>query len=211
MLVAVFSMILLLPSIAAGEWFIGGYAGGSLNGDLTSATLPRTPAGDSVHLSDVRLDDSLVFGGKAGYFSESVPWFGLEFDGSAASADVPAQSNVVQIVPMDQRSTQTETRTIAPKAQTLVSLATSMVLRYPGERWQPYAGVGLAIIMLDDLTLAGVGFQAGLRLFVRKPLALFAEYRFRGADFDGLDLSIGQTAGNLGVNQFVGGVSLHFP
>ncbi len=209
MLVVVFAMILLLPSIAAGEWLISGYAGGSLTGDLTSANLPRTPDGESVLLSDVRLDDSLVFGGKVGYFLESPNWLGFEFDGSAASADVPGQSNVVQII--DLTGIRTETRTIAPKAQTLVSLATSMVLRYPGERWQPYAGVGLAIIMLDDLTLAGFGFQAGLRLFVRKPLALFAEYRFRGADFDGLDLSIGQTAGNLRVNQFVGGVSLHFP
>ncbi len=51
-MVAVFAMILLLPSIAAGEWLISGYAGGSLTGDLTSATLSRTPDGEIVLLSD---------------------------------------------------------------------------------------------------------------------------------------------------------------
>ncbi len=208
MLVSVLVLILLLPSSAAGEWFIGGYVGGSLNGELSDTSVPLTSGGGSLQMSNVRLDDGIVFGGKAGYFFEAVPWFGLEFDGSATSIDIPGQSNIVQRI--NPSGIKTETRTIAPKAQTLVTLAPLMVLRHPGQRWQPYAGIGPAIIVHDDFTLAGAAFHAGLRLFVHKYLALFGEYRFTGADFDGLDLSLGETSGNLRINQFVGGVSVHF-
>lgn len=208
MLISVLALILLLPSSVAGEWFVSGYAGGSLNGKLRDTSVPRTPGGGSLELSNVRLDDSLVFGGKAGYFFESVPWFGFELDGSAAAADVPVQSKVVQIITPS--GIQTAIRTIAPKTHTLVTLASLLVLRHPGERWQPYAGVGLGIIIHDDFTLAGAAVQAGLRVFVHKNLALFGEYRFRGGDFDGLNLSVGKTSGDLRINQFVGGVSVHF-
>jgi len=102
--------------------------------------------------------------------------------------------------------------------------AVNAIVRFSGERFQPYIGVGPGVfwgrISGNDVNAAGNNFGtgsdtslglnalAGARFFVTKRLALFGEYKYNRATFD-----FGGSAQLHFLYQaqhFVGGLSLHF-
>jgi opacity protein-like surface antigen len=61
----------------------------------------------------------------------------------------------------------------------------NVVYRYPGERLQPYAGVGLGLFWFTtpsstagSAVRPGLNVLAGMRVFVTKQIAVFGEYKY---------------------------------
>lgn len=93
---------------------------------------------------------------------------------------------------------------------------------YPGEKFQPYGGMGIGLnfakatgaFTRDSETSPGFHLVGGLRLFITKEAALFAEYKYDRATFSFPTLDNGPGAGTGFVGDYfghtlVGGVSFH--
>lgn len=99
----------------------------------------------------------------------------------------------------------------------IATWAVNWILRYPGERFQPYIGVGPGIFWgrmsgvelgTGSDTSLGLNALGGVRFFLFKRLAVFGEYKYNRVTFD-----FGGTASIHTLYQphhFVGGLSLHF-
>lgn len=99
--------------------------------------------------------------------------------------------------------------------------AVNWILRYPGERFQPYVGVGPGIFWgrmsgvelgTGSDTSLGLNAVAGARFFFTKRLALFGEYKYNRATFDfgGHGATAVDTHVLYQPQHIVGGLSLHF-
>ena len=80
-------LFIFVSKPAFAEGFFNGYAGASI--PLKVQLQDTSPAGLSLRDSDV--DDSVVFGGKIGYWMENVPFLGIEMDISAWFPDISRQ------------------------------------------------------------------------------------------------------------------------
>lgn len=204
-----------MPAYA--EPYIAGQLGISVPGslsdiDVTSAGLPS-----GVTFSDLDLQNSFLFGAKAGYFSRSVRWFGVEAEIFRTTPHVK-QQNVTITVP--------GFPPIQPVNSpglnfSMLTLAPNLVFRYPGKRLQPYIGVGPGIFFArlkdaqtgdsQSTTSLGLNVQVGLRYFLARHVALFGEYKFNYArlsfdetsNLDGFDAT-------YSANNFVFGIGYHF-
>ena len=108
-----FAGIVLGPSHARGEWYVGGFGGVSTAGSIHNATMPNLgqtiafqryhfnpniPNGDSLtqsfNTSDISLKSSPLFGGKAGYFfvDEGLPWLGVEVEAYTSKPSIKRQT-----------------------------------------------------------------------------------------------------------------------
>ena len=200
-------LLLMLPATAWAEWYAGAYGGFSSHGDLANSTIPLSNG--TLSTTDVEFDDSAVVGGKVGYFFESANWFGIEIDAGVSWPDTPTQQVGTTFTPSVSGAQVPGTATVAARDNTLILFVPSVILRYPGETWQPYAGVGPALFEFDDEASPGISVLGGLRVFVLRKVALFAEYRYRAANIEDVDLGFGAAQGNFAVNQIVFGVTLH--
>lgn len=90
----------------------------------------------------------------------------------------------------------------------IMTVALNWILRYPGERIQPYVGVGPSVVWAQSAQLGnsdlalGVNFIVGSRFALTRTLFLFGEYKHnRASIFSGLDYRL---------HAGVGGIGLHF-
>lgn len=208
--------LVLMHTPAYAEPYIAGQLGISVPGSLSDIDV--TSAGLSgVKFSDFDLQNSFLFGAKAGYFSRSVRWFGVEAEifhttphvkQQAVTVTGPGGSVTVPSVP----GLNFRMLTLAP---------VNLVFRYPAKRFQPYFAVGPGIFFarLKDTqtgdsqssTKLGLNMQVGLRYFMTRHVAFFGEYKFNhvGLDFketgnlDGIDAT-------YNAHNFVFGVGYHF-
>ena len=104
------------------------------------------------------------------------------------------------------------------------TVALNALFRYPGERFQPYLGVGGGIFFAEIATdlpgrplaqnwIPGLNVLGGVRGFVTDSIALFFEYKFNYAKFNLrtkiFNLPYG-FEGTYSTNIIAGGVSYHF-
>ena len=75
------------PGLARAEPYVGAYLGATfpLDAKITDNTVSPLSA------SGVSVDESAVFGGKFGLWSDTVRWLGIELDISGYKADIPGQ------------------------------------------------------------------------------------------------------------------------
>jgi opacity protein-like surface antigen len=207
----------LVHTPAYAEPYIAGQLGISVPGSLSDIDVTTAGLPSGVTFSDLDLQNSFLFGAKAGYFSRSVRWFGVEAEIFHTTPHVkqqdvtitgPGGSVTVPGVPGQYFSI----LTLAP---------VNLVFRYPGKRFQPYVGVGPGIFFarLKDAqtgdsqssTSLGLNVQVGLRYFLARHVALFGEYKFNYArlsfeekpNLDGFDAT-------YSANNFVFGIGYHF-
>lgn len=166
----------------------------------------------SVHLSDLDLARSPIYGVKAGLFLPSPQsWFGLETEVFYSNPHVKQQ-------PVTATGSKSGTDSLGGAHIRMTTWAFNWVARYPGERFQPYAGVGLGIFWArlsgndyggsgSDTSL-GLNALAGVRLLVTRHIGLFAEYKYNRASFDlGGDVMLHTL---YQAHNLVGGLSVHF-
>jgi opacity protein-like surface antigen len=200
----------MLSTPAFSELYIAGQVGGAFPGKWTNNKGTGLRGGET--FSDIQLSNSLVLGGKIGYFLESYRWLGAEIDAYTTTPNIKTQTF--------HRTGPTTAVLNQQEAELRVTtVALNLVFRYPGDVWQPYAGGGPAGFRTtgkrdfsDSSTGVGFNFIAGLRVFVIQHLAVFGEYKYFGATFK-FDEAFGPGAGietDYKASHIVGGVSYHF-
>jgi len=209
LLVVVFvGLIPLLPSLASAESYIGAQLGFTIPEDLGSVF----NTGGGVRVSNLDLNNAFAYGVKGGHYFDRYKWLGVEADFYTTTPNLEGQTATAT-------SPATSIAFSQPGALTRVStLAFSLMARYPGEKFQPYAGLGMGIYFAkstqsfstDTDTSPGFHLVGGARLFVTKEVALFGEYKYDRATFSFPNLQPAGLIGDYYANTFMVGVSYHF-
>ena len=196
-----------LPGVARGEPYLAAYVGGTfpLDAKITDNTAPPVSA------SGVRVDESVVVGGKFSFWSEPIRWIGVEFDISGYTADIPQQT--VSGVSV----TATGMDITAFGFHVLGRIPLGSPEGDPFRRAYFYLGGGPALLavsgerggVIQDVGEFGVHALAGFKLFLTPNIALFAEYKFTYAEVT-FDITGGTEDIELKINQVYGGIAYHF-
>ena len=207
------SLFLALTSIPAkAEMYVAGQAG--VNIPSSFSNVEWSAGGVTLSGNDLSLQNSLMYGGKAGYYFDSLKWqkfnLGVETEAFNATPHFKQQQYAIAGTNLGtQPGVNSRVLTWAP---------VNIVVRYQAGAFEPYAGVGLGIFFShfsdstgsSSSTDVGLNTQLGLRYRITTELALFGEWKFNRANIShdvgsGVNLSGDYTAHNL-----VGGVGYHF-
>ena len=188
----------LFPSSASAEFYAGVMGGYVAPNDFSDVSGTGELTGWT--FQDFSLDNTFMVGGKAGYYLSKWKWIGVETEAFYTQPDMAVFGHL-----------------------RVITWANNLVVRYPGKRIQPYAGVGLGLFFAETGDLLGQSFSdnavpglnalAGIRAFVTDSVAVFGEYKYTRATFD-LDTTVngltGGFDGDYSANMAVGGLSYHF-
>lgn len=202
----------LFPFVSYGEFYVSGNVGGTLSTQLSNLEgVPGTSSSfdeSGATLSNVSLRRGLLFGGKLGYYSSELPWLGMEIEAFQSRLRVKPDSFTRS------QSGSTTTGTLADTDYHVTTVALNAMVRYPGESWQPYAGIGLGLFTpsSDNTTAPGLNALAGLRYNLTDHFALFVEGKYNRASLDIKDPtnSAGVFNGTYSAFSGVVGVTLYF-
>lgn len=180
---------------------MAGHVGYSFADALRNVTTTGPFSG--IELQDFDMMNSLAYGGKVGVnpFHGSL---GFELDVFHSTPHVKSLDNSPGI------------------HLAVTNVSANMLLRYPGVTFQPYLGVGSAILIArigrsvetqkDTQVSIGSNFLTGIRAFVRPKVALFTEYKYTHAKFSFHDVfvSFGGFDSAYRAHHLFVGVSYHF-
>jgi len=195
----VLALVAAGPAPASAEFFVDLYVGGAFTYyDDLSANFGAT----FQLLEDVEYDDSVIFGGRIGYWFERPLFnrlnFGLGVDVSWWEPDVDFQT--VDGTQAIGGLAASGTFSVLPIDISVVAVSLDLMFRwpvfvspeFPRGRLQPYLAVGPAVFFTeaedsgnfapanqsDSDTTVGFKFGAGVAWHLLKNLAVFGEYRF---------------------------------
>ena len=196
---------LLIPGVGQTEIYLGAMGGISFPNNFSDVT--SSGAFPDMPLPDVDLGNAAMAGIKIGSYLPDYNWFGIETEGYFTNPEF--KSFAAQGVDANLQ---------------VATWAFNAIVRYPGERFQPYLGAGVGLYFPEiDTDLAGPdlsqswvpGFNilGGVRGFVTNSLALFLEYKYNQATFDLRTTIFGLPFGFEGTytnNIFAAGLAWHF-
>jgi opacity protein-like surface antigen len=204
---------------AWGEMYIAGQVGltSPRNASQVDLAVDQTVL-PPLSLSDLSLKNSVMYGGKLGYYFDSVKSLGIETEAFTTTPHLKQQNVTVSALdgspPVSQDLSGANFR--------VTTWAFNLVVRYPGERFQPYVGAGPGIFfakLKDDTdsassTKVGLNTQVGLRYLITQNLAVFGEWKYNHVrlNFDSQAFGPGVSGFSLhySANLFVFGVGYHF-
>ena len=217
------------PGLFPGEFYVGGYLGGSLvqNTDLQYLSGIAQVGGGRLNTSRQKFDPAVVGGLKIGYFLQSIRYLGFEIETNYSRSAI---SN--QVITLS-RPVNGSARAIAPDDRWVNwTMAMHIVGRYgflpdqevPFGRLQPYVGIGPGLVVLyDDVDAAknfSLDLMAGVRYMMLKNVSAFVEYKFsqqwdvelESHSFLAADgtLQRGTATFDYTTHRFVLGVAYHF-
>lgn len=249
-------------SIAQAEWYAGGYGGLSTSGSITDATMPlrgqrlaeqqfpqaneplnssgRGTLTQTFKTSDISLKNSVIFGGKVGYFftEEKLSWLGVELEAFTTNPKIKTQtlatdqeitfqpnspaSDCNQAIPANPNRCSAVVRNrstlnLQESSLRVTTVAFNLIARYPGQFFQPYAGVGAGAFYFSSPngSIQGRQFRPGLNLLagtkvrVTDEWGLFAEGKYNIANVGNFDPTLG-LSGMYSIFHLVAGVAYHF-
>jgi len=201
--------IVVAPQTVIAEWYLAGTAGVNFADRINTIGGTGPQAGLPGPLVDFDLQNSITYGGKAGYFPGH-SWFGIE-------------GEVLHTTPHIKSLPRTATLDEVPGVHLrLTTIGANFIARYPGRMIQPYvgAGIGMAIARIGDTATvrsdtdvtAAWNLLVGLRAFLTSHVAMFTEYKYQGLSlqFDQAFGPDGGFAGNYRAQHILGGLSYHF-
>ncbi len=191
---------------------MAGQVGVALPNDFSN--IEGTGSISGVTLRDLDLATSAAYGAKVGYFFDSVKWLGVETEFYHANPHIKQQQVTACFAGV------CESVVSSGAHMRVRTVAFNLIARYPGEQFQPYAGVGLGLFFAkisDETgsakdTAPGLNVVVGSRFFLSKSVALFGEYKYNRASFkfdNAFDTGAG-LKGDYSANLFVFGVGYHF-
>jgi opacity protein-like surface antigen len=212
-----------------GEWYVAGFGGVTLGHNFND--VERTGAGAGLNQEDIGLKNSVVYGGKIGYFlPDRLNWLGFEAEGFNTTPHFEQQGSV----PGSHLRVTTAAFNVVARAQLACdddrtdrsdiggrSRGTSPERDNRGLcHFQPYVGVGPGVFFArasnngtssSDNGVVGFNAVAGVRYFFTEHVALFGEYKYNRAtfEFDAVAGGGGLT-GDYSASHVVGGLSFHF-
>lgn len=244
----------IFPSFAHSEWYVSGYGGMSTTGNLSDVTMPQHgqrlafqqfPFADpsvgagsltqTFSASDIKLESSPIFGGKAGYFftEGKLPWLGVEVEAFTSKPSIKAQTLTTKHDIFYTPSPSTEqfpclpgtcpearvnndTLVLTGSDLRVITVAFNVIARYPGQMLQPYVGVGVGAFYFKGTeqfdgrqVYPGLNALAGLRLLVTEEWGVFVEGKYNLANVSNFDPNFG-LSGTYSVFHGVAGVAYHF-
>ncbi len=211
---AVFRVAVMLMLLSANAVYAETYVAGEVG---VSLPLPGTVTGDENidypnppspgHLfvgskTEVGFANSVAYGGKLGHYFTDLPWLGIGVGALTSTPHLRAGTIAIE--------TNSPAIGTFREAQTglhvhMTTWAFTLLTRYPGTKFQPYAGVGPAIFFthvegtglscnntcsgppVDTSSVSpGLNVQLGLRYLMTPHVALFAEWKYTqtNASFD---------------------------
>ena len=191
----------LSPTVAEAEYYVAGQVGVNFADRLTG--IQGTGNFVTQQGPDLDLKNAVLYGGKLGFFPGNGA-MGLELDVFNSQPNIKNLDNIPGI------------------HLGVTNVGINLLLRYPGQTFQPYIGFGGAALIarisqtVDVQSDTDVGFGinllGGLRTFITPYVAIFAEYKYtRGTlSFNEAFGSTGGFSGNYHAQQVVFGLSYHF-
>ena len=189
------AFFLLLSSPAQAELYVAGQLGGSIPNSFGN--------------EDLSLKNSFMYGAKLGYYFESLKWLGLETEAYNTTPNVKQQNVTINGQPVDLVGRDFRVLTWAP---------IMVMVRLPGERFQPYAGVGMGVFFgrvsggqndeSSSSNQVGLNTQLGLRFLVTKHFSLFGEWKYNNVSLNFSDA--GLLNADYSANLFAFGLGWHF-
>ncbi len=170
-----------------GEFYFGGFAGVSLVNSANWSWEPiKGPTGLELQTAakNVSTDPGPVGGVKVGYFFDSIPYLGIEGEGSIASNYRPRQRVTVK-PPISNYPVYTE-----EQGSLIWTMALHFMFRYgflqdkevPFGRLQPYFGVGPGVAVLyfqnDSCKNFSLDTEVGVRYYFTKNIAALIEFKY---------------------------------
>jgi opacity protein-like surface antigen len=209
----------LFGSTAQAEMYIAGQVGASIPNKFSNVEGVDSLAG--AKFSDLSLQNSFMYGAKLGYYFDSVKWLGLETEVFNTNPNLKQQNVTITVPPFGSVSGSV----IGQHVRVLNWAPINVVVRYPGERFQPYAGVGLGLFFArvhdstsgessSDNWKVGLNTQLGLRFLVTQHVSLFGEWKYNRASFNFSDsaptAATGGFKGDYSAHIFAFGLGYHF-
>jgi opacity protein-like surface antigen len=197
------------------EMYVAGQVGANIPQDLTN--VEYSGVGLITGGSDLSLQNSLMYGAKAGYYFDSLTWqnfnLGVETEVFNSTPHVKQQAATVGI-----GGIQTTIPELTNRVLTWAPVI--VVVRYQAGAFEPYAGVGLGVFFSrisegtdsSSSTDIGLNTQLGLRYRVNPNLSLFGEWKYNYANINHNNLlgSGVELSANYNANIFAAGVGYHF-
>lgn len=197
------------PWPAQGETYIAGMFGGAMPFKLSGLQGDQSNPGAT--MSDVALRPGAVYGGKLGYYSPDEKWLGMEIEAYQAALQVKSQGFTRS------QAGATTTGSLGGTSYTMTTLAFNLLVRYPGESFQPYGGIGVGLFTPsgasgDNSTVPGLNVLGGLRYKVGQYVGLFGELKYNRATIDFRDPTNNSQLfqGTYSAALVVFGLSLHY-
>ena len=157
--------------------------------ERTSGPSVVFPAGTKI--TDHKLATSAMYGLKRGYYLDNLRWLGIE--GEIFNTNPHVKQQTETLTPPSGPSL---TGTTSGSYLTVLTLATNVVVRYPGESLQPYIGVGPGIFFARNhfstgaaesstaTTQLGLNALAGLRYLATEHAAVSIEGKYSHAQLN---------------------------
>lgn len=192
-----------MPSFASAEWYVAGDVGVNFADRLVDIVGTNGLAGVPPRDPDFDLANSVSYGAKVGYFPAH-SWFGIEGEVLHTTPHIKSLDNDPGI------------------HLRVTTVGVNFLARYPGRTFQPYAGVGVGVVIAhlgdtatvqsDTSVTNGWNVLAGLRAFVTPHVAIFTEYKYTGATlrFDEAFGTVGGFEGGYRAQHVLVGLSYHF-
>ena len=197
------SSVVAVAELAQAEYYVAGQIGVNFADRLKNiegtGSLVTVPA----RFQNFDLQNAVVYGGKLGVYPGNGA-MGLELDVFNSQPNIKGVGDIPGI------------------HLRVTNVGINLLLRYPGQTFQPYIGFGGAALIgkisqtvdvQSDTTVGfGVNLLGGLRTFITPYVAIFAEYKYtRGTlSFTEAFGSIGGFSGEYQAQHVVFGVSYHF-
>jgi len=221
--------VVLGPSSASAEWFLDVYAGWSstqrTNVDISGQSISGVPVQAS--LLDVKSDDSVLGGLRAGYWFGFLPELGIGVDVFYFQPDVPSQRIIATGAVTGKIFDEPISISSAGPARIpsitipAVVFAADLLARLrflktpdiPNGRLQPYITAGPAFLVTDPEdygTTLGFKVAGGIAWQFHRRMAVFVEYRY--TQFLPRDIKIGDLrySADVKTNHALGGFSFRF-
>ena len=185
-LLTVLTPIVLFAPQAYAETYVAGQLGMTFPQALSSGEVTQHGLGDFTISSDQPLKNSFMLGGKLGHYFTQARWIGVETGLSFANPHIKEGNLTLS------NSNGFASGTFGGVHHRMIiwDMATLM-FRYPGNRFQPYVGIGPALFLAklsgpdappgQSATMIGLNAELGARYFVTRSWALFGEGQYHRA------------------------------
>ena len=188
--------LLAVATPVSAEWHADLYGGVAYTPPSDITLVVNPPSGSADHtFHNVKWNSSAAFGGRAGYWFDATPWYGIGLDVFRFNADIPTQTVDTTIQGVTAPATLQEIDiSITVIAIDLVRLRYALLVsrEYPRGRLQPYVTAGPALFKIRatnkgngelstrPATDSSIGYKVGggLSWQLSKDAAIFGEYRY---------------------------------
>jgi opacity protein-like surface antigen len=188
--------------------------------------------------TDIKTNSSPIFGGKVGYFfdQQQFRWLGVELEVFTTEPDIKAQvvqtNQDIQFNPVNpsqpcffypnvtptcpQHIRKEDSLQVPSSSLRVFTAAANVLVRYPGQWFEPYAGVGVGAFyfrgtgeIAGDQVVPGLNGLGGIKFFPLSEWGFFVEGKYNRATISSFDSTFGISA-TYSVFHVVGGVLYRF-